>query len=241
MSVDTAVLQKKLIDLGYDLGKGGADGIFGRDTIAAVKKFQKDKGLDVVYPGTVGPRTIKALGLDINNGTSPMPVVIKSSFAPWLDLCIQKKGLHESTDYKELSQFLKSDGKTLGDPRELPWCGDLVETCVALTCPEERLPHNPYLAANWAKFGIHVEPTRGAIMAFWRNSPSSGQGHVAFYDSESSSHYNIWGGNQNNSISKTSIAKNRLLKNGSRWPSTFPLPGTGAVAGTTGIVTTNEA
>ena len=38
-------MQEKLIALGYDLGKCGADGIFGRKTLAAVKKFQKANGL----------------------------------------------------------------------------------------------------------------------------------------------------------------------------------------------------
>jgi hypothetical protein len=240
--MDTLEVQKKLVSLGYDVGPDGADGIFGRNTIAAVKKFQKDRGLDVVYPGTIGPRTIKALGLDGHvTGVGIATTTVIPSFVPWLDLCIRKKGLHERSDYKELRDFLRSDGKTLGDPRELPWCGDLVETCIALTCPEEKLPGNPYLAANWATWGIYVRPTRGAIMSFWRQSPESGLGHVAFYDSESATHYNVWGGNQNNTISKTSIAKERLRRNGSRWPSTVPLPGTGAIAGSTGTVTTNEA
>ena len=38
-------MQEKLIALGYDLGRCGADGIFGRKTLAAVKKFQKANGL----------------------------------------------------------------------------------------------------------------------------------------------------------------------------------------------------
>ncbi len=52
-------MQEKLISLGYDLGKCGADGIFGRKTLAAVKKFQKAKGLKV--DGIVGPLTYGAL------------------------------------------------------------------------------------------------------------------------------------------------------------------------------------
>ncbi|WP_420808515.1 peptidoglycan-binding domain-containing protein [Clostridium cuniculi] len=35
----TKLLQQKLISLGYDLGKYGADGVFGTDTYNAVVKF----------------------------------------------------------------------------------------------------------------------------------------------------------------------------------------------------------
>lgn len=47
--------QKKLIDLGYDLGKYGADGSFGKLTETAVKAFQKKNGLTA--DGVVGPKT----------------------------------------------------------------------------------------------------------------------------------------------------------------------------------------
>ena len=52
-------LQKQLKKLGYDLGKWGADGDFGRDTYNAVKQFQTDHNIEV--DGEVGPETRKAL------------------------------------------------------------------------------------------------------------------------------------------------------------------------------------
>ncbi len=52
-------LQKRLIDLGYSVGKCGIDGSFGYDTLKAVKKFQKDYNLEV--DGFVGSKTCKAL------------------------------------------------------------------------------------------------------------------------------------------------------------------------------------
>jgi hypothetical protein len=48
-------LQKLLQDRGYDLGKCGIDGDFGRATEAAVKEFQKDS--HITADGIVGPNT----------------------------------------------------------------------------------------------------------------------------------------------------------------------------------------
>lgn len=56
---DVKVLQRLLICLGYDLGSYGADGDFGAKTTAAVKAYQKAKGLSA--DGIVGVNTWKAL------------------------------------------------------------------------------------------------------------------------------------------------------------------------------------
>ena len=52
-------LQQKLIKLGYDCGPDGADGDFGKNTLAAVLKFQSEHNL--VTDGEVGPLTLTAL------------------------------------------------------------------------------------------------------------------------------------------------------------------------------------
>lgn len=235
-------IQEALLKKGYDVGSAGADGILGRDSIAAINKFKIDNHLPNKFPGSIGPQTLRALGFSDADmtvpGAAPLEIV---GVAPWLDLLISKKGLREREDNAELRKFLASDGHTLGDPAKNPWCGDLMETCLALTLPNEKLPGNPYLAANWATWGQFIKPTRGAIMSFWRGSPTSGLGHVAAYDSESEHAYNVWGGNQHDTISKTSIAKDRLRKNGSRWPNTWPVPVSGAIVGASGKLSTNEA
>lgn len=61
-------LQSMLIQIGYDLGRWGADGDFGDATEMAVRQFQRDHGCDV--DGQVGPETLKALekALKIDDG-----------------------------------------------------------------------------------------------------------------------------------------------------------------------------
>lgn len=56
---DVEELQRKLLALGYDLGKWGADGSFGTQTQTAAKLFQKARGL--VADGIVGPKTWEVL------------------------------------------------------------------------------------------------------------------------------------------------------------------------------------
>lgn len=61
------LLQTKLANLGYDLGKCGVDGDFGSATLTAVKAYQKDHGLNV--DGVVGKKTWESIMGD------PKPIV----------------------------------------------------------------------------------------------------------------------------------------------------------------------
>lgn len=56
---DVYAMQRMLEDLGYDLGKWGADGEFGSDTYNAVKAFQKDYGL--LADGEAGENTLNKM------------------------------------------------------------------------------------------------------------------------------------------------------------------------------------
>ena len=63
--------QNDLISLGYDVGKTGADGIFGKNTESAVVAFQANKGLKA--DGIVGPDTWAALDEAVGPGPAPEP------------------------------------------------------------------------------------------------------------------------------------------------------------------------
>lgn len=55
----TKVIQQMLINIGYPVGSHGADGVFGDDTVTAIKAFQRDCHL--VVDGIVGKETWEAL------------------------------------------------------------------------------------------------------------------------------------------------------------------------------------
>lgn len=207
-------VQRRLIAHGFN--PGIVDGIWGRNTLNAVIAFQRSRNLPA--EGKLNETTVSALRADFNSASAPSEGATDSvpkqdllDHFPWMSLALRKRGLHETTNNTELRAFLKSDGPTLGDPAQLPWCGDFVETCIAVTLPNALLPNNPYLARNWQKFGQAVDPCFGSILVFWRGSRSGFSGHVGFYYSEDADEYHVLGGNQKNAINVTSLKKNRLL------------------------------
>jgi N-acetylmuramoyl-L-alanine amidase len=54
---DVATLQQRLLDMGFDCGR--VDGLFGSDTEAALREFQRNVGIPA--DGTCGPTTFRAL------------------------------------------------------------------------------------------------------------------------------------------------------------------------------------
>jgi len=212
--MDTTVqkVQRRLIALGFDVGSAGADGISGRMTIAAITAFQKANDLDIQYPGTIGAKTLAAL--EITGSLSPI-------LPPWVAEGQRKLGLHEKLNNAALKAYLKSDGQTLGDPSKLPWCGDFIETIIALTLPKEPMVVNPYWAANWLKFGKALPEERYYLGAIGVKSRTGGN-HVFTIVGHDKVNVHGLGGNQSDSISVVKIPKTAIT--GMRWPSTYPFP-----------------
>jgi uncharacterized protein (TIGR02594 family) len=226
----TLDIQRRLAELGY--APGPLDGIPGRLTIAAIRQFQRARGL--AADGVVGPKTLAALFPPDDANSAPVSLPTP----PWVTMARHKLGLNERTNNKTLRDWLASDGATLGDPAKLPWCGDFMETCIALTLPDEPMVANPYYALNWRSFGV---PT--ALVALGTIAPFSrpGGGHIAMIVGHDQAYFHCLGGNQSNAVTITKIAKDRLA--GSlRWPRTYALP-TEALPMTSLIATvsTNEA
>lgn len=92
-------------------------------------------------PGTIdgrwGARTARALRqLIAADGRAAS--VGGSGPLPWITEARSALGRHEARDRSWLMDWLKRDGRSLGDPSKNPWCGDFVETCIASPCPTNR-------------------------------------------------------------------------------------------------------
>jgi uncharacterized protein (TIGR02594 family) len=115
---------------------------------------------------------------------------------------------------------------------EDPWCGDFV--AAMLQEAGQPIVGNFFRARAWETYGANLRPDRlspGAILVFWRGSPTASTGHVGFYFGEDAAAYHVLGGNQGGrdaqgrphtgGVNVTRIAKNRLTA--SRWPRGEPV------------------
>lgn len=205
-------LQERLTAHGYAVP---IDGDWGRTSIEALKRYQKANGLPVT--GVADTATVNALKRDPDDkaGFSTPPA---ETMPPWMAEMYRRMGLHEVRDKAKLVEFLKI-GKFLGDPSKLPWCGDMVESCIAKVLPSEPLPSTPFFAQNWKNFGRDVSsPIVGAIGVIkW----SASSGHVGFVAGVDGSNVILLGGNQSNAITLASFPRSKFIA--FRWPITFPI------------------
>lgn len=200
-------IQQALIADGFFPGE--VDGIWGRRTIGAVKAFQESVNLEA--DGIVGPKTSAALFHDVGH-------VPEAPLLPWLTEAQNLLGTREVLGRKDNPVILDwADNLDIHyDGDEVPWCGLFVAHCIGSTLTEEVLPSNPLGARQWEKFGEATEPRLGAVMVFWRETKTSGKGHVGFYTGEDNKAYRILGGNQSDKVCLTWVGKDRFVK--ARWP-----------------------
>jgi uncharacterized protein (TIGR02594 family) len=120
---------------------------------------------------------------------------------------------------------------------EIPWCGLFIAYCCHAAGLE--VVERPLWALNWAKYGNKVnDPMLGDILTFKRN----GGGHVGIYVGEDDKYYHVLGGNQNNSVSVSRIAKSRLHQaRRTAWKVAQPASVRKVHLEAKGTITTNEA
>jgi uncharacterized protein (TIGR02594 family) len=172
-----------------------------------------------IIDGKWGVRTARALKQLLSANGRSAALALPGPL-PWITEAKTTLGRHEARDRNWLMDWLKRDGRSLGDPSKNPWCGDFVETCIRMALPDEpllgALGTNPYWARNWLLFGQAVQPVTGAVLIFERGSG----GHVGFAVGQDDTHLYVLGGNQSDAVTIARIAKSRLL--GARWPATYP-------------------
>lgn len=220
MGMSVKEIQIALAAQGYR--PGAIDGVWGRNTAAAVRAFQMANGLDP--DGIIGPLTIAKL---FAGSVAPATNGLDDPLLTWFQEARRLMGTREVNGPENNPVILQwadnLDIHYAGD--DVPWCGLFVGHCIASTLDREPLPPGLLSARSWARFGIRSAPMPGAVMVFWRGSRDSWQGHVGFYAGEDKTAYRILGGNQSDSVSLAWIAKDRLLD--ARWPGSVaprPLP-----------------
>lgn len=208
-------VQKALAALGYR--PGPLDGIWGRQTAAAVREFQSHNGLDP--DGIIGPLTLGKLF-----PAAPAPKGFDQPGLVWFKEATRLLGTRETPGAGSNPTIIDWAGaqgiRYQGD--DIPWCGLFVGHCISSTLDREPTPPSLLSARAWQSFGIKTKPTLGAVMVFWRKSLASGLGHVGFYAGEDDGAYRILGGNQSDSVSLAWVTKDRLVA--ARWPSTVAPP-----------------
>jgi len=214
-------IQQQLAARGYL--PGAIDGVWGRQTQAAVRRFQAQNGLEP--DGIVGPLTLA----ELFQGAAPAPTStaagadLNDPTLVWFQEARRLLGTKEkagSGNNPTILDWATDIGLKSYKADETPWCGLFVGHCIGSTLDREALPSGLLSARAWGRFGVKAEPTPGAVMVFWRQSLQSGLGHVGFYAGEDESAYRILGGNQSDSVSLAWVSKARFVT--ARWPSTFP-------------------
>lgn len=94
---------------------------------------------------------------------------------------------------------------------ETAWCAAFVGAMLK----KAGLPHTGKLnARSYMEYGDHVEldeAQKGDICIFWRSSPDSWKGHVAFFHEYKGSQVEVLGGNQKDQVNISAYRRDRLL------------------------------
>lgn len=116
-------------------------------------------------------------------------------------------GVNESKNPDKIKLYHSFTGLKAGV--ETAWCSSFANYIVKQSIMKGT---GSALARSWLKWGKSIDtPIKGCVVIFWRTSPSSSYGHVAFYAGETETDIIVIGGNQSNSVCKAKYPKSRLL------------------------------
>lgn len=141
----------------------------------------------------------------------------KAPSAPWLDIAKGDLGTREApsaTDNPAVVSYYAEAGHPEIAHDDVAWCAAFVGAMLA----RAGYPNTGSLAArSYLNYGTKLErPVPGCIVVFWRGSPTSWEGHVAFYVRDDGTHVRVLGGNQSDAVTEASYPKTQVL--GYCWP-----------------------
>lgn len=115
------------------------------------------------------------------------------------------------THNPKIAEFFAKAGHPEVKSDEISWCAAFVGACLV----DAGLKGTGKLTArSYLDIGEPVDPEDaqpGDIVVLWRGSPSSWQGHVGFFHSETPSSVKLVGGNQADAVNITGYPKSRIL------------------------------
>lgn len=122
----------------------------------------------------------------------------------------EKEKFTDGTSNPIVLSFYKGFADWVNDS-EVPWCSAFINSIYASTGYE----YSGNLSArSWLKVGKTItDPKPGDLVIFWRNSPSSWEGHVGIYlNHTTDGRYVVtFGGNQSNMVGISNYSNARVL------------------------------
>jgi uncharacterized protein (TIGR02594 family) len=188
---------------------------------------------------TVSPMTSPPVAVPPANPVVPPPVPVGpfADFPSWFQKGLVEIGFHEIGNNQGIEKYIAL--AHTGSPGD-PWCAIFANAMLEEAgIPGTRSPSSQSFRNN-PNFVPLAGPAKGAIVVYWRGSPTSGLGHVGFYRGENAS--SIWtlGGNENDMVEIAALPKTSATFGfvGYFWPKSVPLPAIGAVTMAPGSPTT---
>ena len=199
-----------------------------------VLKRQQAPQLPSPGPVKVVPPSLEPVPVPEKKSLTPAAPVPTGPFADapsWFQWALHEIGNAEigsTNDGPAIARY-RALAKT-GSPGD-PWCAIFANAALeSVGVPGTKSPSSQSFRSD-TDFIPLSGPVLGAIVVFWRNSPTSGEGHVGFYRGELGNQVWVLGGNENNMVQIEALPKTAgnfgLI--GYWWPKSVPVPKTGPV------------
>lgn len=129
-----------------------------------------------------------------------------------LEIALKEYGTLEivgDQDNPQIVAYFAKTGNSYIKDDETAWCAAFVGYCLEMAGIKSTRKLN---ARSYLDFGTPTSnPTLGDIVVFWRESKTSGYGHVAFFIRESTNYVYVLGGNQSDKVCIDRYPKTKVL------------------------------